>query len=131
MEVIRGTMETQITYEVVFYYERGVVCGFGFPCDANGNLLDGLTDCAKENYKYCMEHPEEFEVYNEIHRLERTWRNPNTGKCDCCGETIELYDQYMGACECPNCGQWYNLWGQKLLPPRGWGWDGTPFDDDY
>ena len=34
MEVIRGTMETQVTYEIVFYYECGVAHGFGFPCDA-------------------------------------------------------------------------------------------------
>ena len=29
MEIIRGTIETQVTYEIVFYYESGVVHGFG------------------------------------------------------------------------------------------------------
>ena len=42
-----------------------------------------------------------------------------------CGKEIELYAQYMGACECPHCGRWHNLFGQELLPPEQWG------DTDY
>jgi hypothetical protein len=26
----------------------------------------------------------------------------------------------MGANECPHCGQWYNVFGQELLPPDQW-----------
>jgi predicted RNA-binding Zn-ribbon protein involved in translation (DUF1610 family) len=37
-----------------------------------------------------------------------------------CGETIELYDQYLGACDCPNCGQWYSMSGQALIKPQYW-----------
>lgn len=28
--------------------------------------------------------------------------------------------RHLGACEWPTCGQWYNLFGQKLLPPDRW-----------
>lgn len=43
----------------------------------------------------------------------------NTGECEC-GETVTLYNQYLGACECPKCGRWYNIWGQELNPPHTW-----------
>ena len=43
-----------------------------------------------------------------------------------CGEIIELYDGYMGSCECPNCGQWYNMFGQTLIKPQYW-----EEDEDY
>lgn len=42
-----------------------------------------------------------------------------TALCSC-GEIIELRNQHLGACECPNCGQWYNLFGQTLKNPRHW-----------
>lgn len=51
------------------------------------------------------------------------------GECKC-GAEVPLMDQYMGACECPGCGQWYNLSGQELLPPEEWGYDGTPLEGD-
>ena len=43
----------------------------------------------------------------------------NIGKCEC-GNEVMLMDQHMGAAECPECGQWYNLFGQKLKPPEDW-----------
>lgn len=30
----------------------------------------------------------------------------------------------MGACQCPKCGKWYNIFGQALLDPEFW-------EDDY
>lgn len=35
-------------------------------------------------------------------------------------ELIDLWDEYLGACECPNCGRWYNIMGQELNPPSTW-----------
>jgi hypothetical protein len=26
----------------------------------------------------------------------------------------------MGACQCENCGQWYNIFGQELIDPEYW-----------
>ena len=92
--------------------------GYSFPCDERGNLLP-MEDCAKANYDYCMAHPEEFETWNEVVSYVRRYTENATGTC-VCGATVELYDQYMGACECPGCGRWYNLFGQSLLPPDQW-----------
>ena len=47
------------------------------------------------------------------------YREPAHGICRC-GEEVTLIDEYMGSCQCENCGQWYNLFGQELLPPNQW-----------
>jgi hypothetical protein len=46
---------------------------------------------------------------------------PAVGKCHC-GEEIELNPRcaYYGGIECPECGQWYNLFGQELNPVETW-----------
>jgi hypothetical protein len=49
-------------------------------------------------------------------------------KCEQCGKEFKLQDHYCGACECPNCGEWYNLCGQHLNPPEQWE---EPIDYDY
>lgn len=108
---------TVVSYELAF--DDGRNNGFGFPCDENGKLLEGLTPEAIANYNRCKEHPERFERFNKIVRHEHRVRDNAHGTCSC-GEEIELWDQYMGACECPKCGQWYNLFGQELLPPENW-----------
>ena len=117
-------------YELAFWRER--YCGCSFPCDKDGNLFfDKMQDAAKRNYEDCLKHPEEYPYcFNKVVKDEWTYIQPATGICKC-GHRIELYDEYMGACECPHCGQWYSLSGQELLPPEKWGWDGTPMDDDY
>ena len=90
--------------------------GFSFPLDVHGNPIFN-TDCAKRNYEMCVAHPEIYEKYYRV----RKWRYtvPAKGKC-ICGEIVELLDQYLGACECPKCGRWYNLFGQELVHPRYW-----------
>lgn len=108
---------TIIQYEIAFDDGRGNGCGF--PCDEHGNLLEGLTDAAIDNYKYCLDHPEKFVRFNKIiPRQFNTYDNAR-GTCDC-GKEIELFNEFMGACQCEKCGQWYNLFGQKLLPPTAW-----------
>lgn len=92
--------------------------GYCFPCDASGSLLP-MEECAMENYRMCMDHPEKFRDWNKFATYYRSYTENATGVC-VCGETVELWDQYMGACECPRCGRWYNLFGQELLPPEMW-----------
>ena len=105
-----------VEYEIQFMYDRN--SGYGFPCDENGKLLP-MTDCAKANYDYCMTHRDEFTEWNEITAIVRHITENATGTC-ICGEKVELWDQYMGACECPKCGRWYNLFGQELIKPEYW-----------
>lgn len=93
--------------------------GMAFPCDKDGNvLIDEMTPEAKRNYEYCLEHPEHYE--EPYVRTERySYMENAVAKC-ICGKEIELYDEYMGACECPYCGRWYNMFGQELQNPYKW-----------
>lgn len=119
MEVIKGERKEIISYGLRFFYDTSG--GFEFPCDENGKVLDNLNSAAKENYEWCMKNPQKFKGgFNEVKKYVTRYRELDTGVCDCCGETFELYNEYMGACECPKCGQWYNLFGQKLNPPETW-----------
>lgn len=92
-------------------------CGFSFDCDTEGNVLESNA-AQVENYKFAVAHPERFQdlgvVVNMFEHVV-----PAHGTCRC-GETVHLVDQFCGACECPRCGQWYNLFGQELLPPEMW-----------
>lgn len=111
--------ETVTDYCLNFYSHSDG--GYGFPCDEHGNVKkDDMQEIAVRNYEYCMANPDKFPyAWNEIEKRTRSYRNPASGTCHC-GERINLYNDYMGACECPNCGQWYNLFGEELLPPKMW-----------
>ena len=105
-------------YKITFDYDE--TGGYWFPCDENGNLLkDDMTPTAIENYEWCMAHPEKFQTYNRMVSFERKSVEPATGVCKC-GHRISLWDEYMGACHCPHCGTWYNLFGQELNHPDTW-----------
>ena len=56
------------------------------------------------------------------------YKEPAHGTC-ICGEEVSLWDQYYGACECPKCGRWYNLFGQELVAPEHWETD--PAEEEY
>ena len=100
--------------------------GYTFPCDSAGNVqLD--NDAARENYQFALAHPEKFPVqFNEFTRRTRTYTENAHGTC-VCGEEVELYDQYKGACQCPKCKRWYNLFGQRLIDPQYWEDDGDEY----
>ncbi len=114
-------------YNMVF--DDGRCNGYCFPCDENGNV-QFASDDALHNYNWCMEHPEKFERWHEIVVTTRRWQEPASGICGC-GERIVLVPQYMGACDCPRCGRWYNLFGQELLPPREWEEDDEEYAEDW
>lgn len=121
--ITRGEYETTVWYELCF--DDGRYNGFGFPCDEQGNVPEDMNPAAKENYAWCLEHPERFYRFNKVDRHEQTFRNPDHGTCHC-GATVYLQNEYMGACQCERCGQWYNLSGQELLPPDQW--EGVDYD---
>ena len=112
-------IEERTDYYLLFYFEYGG--GLAFPCDKNGKVdVDKLEPPAQRNYANAMAHPEKYPVaWNELETRTHRYRNPASGICHC-GERIELYNQYLGACECPNCGQWWNLFGQELNPVETW-----------
>lgn len=116
----RGEYVEREWYELQFFHSPH--CGFAFPCDKDGNMIvdKNTNPAAIENYHWCMEHKDEFEYCsNCVETRHSSWREPNTGTCHC-GQKMELVNEYMGACECPRCGQWYNLFGQELKNPSTW-----------
>ena len=100
-------------------FDDGRNNGFEFPCDENGNPDPDMPQAAWENYHYAMAHPEKFVRYNKVIERKHSWKDHAHGTC-VCGNEIDLYDDYLGACECPHCGQWWNMFGQMLNPPETW-----------
>jgi len=115
--IIRGEYVTEVRYELDF--DDGHGNGYGFPCDANGVVDEGLTPDTLRNLEYCRQHPEAFKRANEVIEIRLQYKEEDQGTCRC-GETVYLHDQYLAACQCPKCGRWYNLFGQELLPPEEW-----------
>lgn len=114
--------KVNVWYERVFDYEGEPGCGYGFPCDKDGNLSPDLLDVAYDNYKKCLagvEHNGKKLIDKGVVKYEQGYREPAQLKCNC-GEVISLVNEYLGACSCPKCGQWYSLSGQELLPPKMW-----------
>lgn len=111
-------------YKHNFHWENDPNAGFSFHVDEYGNLLPTNKD-ATENYKRCisgeMGKERGLKIINDgVQKEKHTYTTNCIGLCSC-GTEIELYDQYLAACECPKCGQWYNLSGQELKKPEHWG----------
>ena len=125
--IVRPEPYLETSYELRFYVDAGG--GFAFPCNADGIVTySKMTEAAIENYHYCMEHPEKFPYYYNLKFERKRWIKDNPYGICRCGERVDLVNEYMGACQCPKCGQWYNLFGQELLPPDEWE---ESIDEDY
>ena len=66
-----------------------------------------------------MAHPERFMAFRKLVKHQNCYMRPAEGDCSC-GTHVILENQYMGACQCPGCGLWYGVHGQRLLPPSLW-----------
>lgn len=107
--------ETEYTLEFRRIDDPGA--GFSFPCNEDG--MPELNECNSGSYHYVTEeHPERF-YKPSVETRRWSYVEPAVGRCFC-GEEFPLVNEYMGACECPKCHQWYNLFGQELNPPRTW-----------
>lgn len=116
-ELKSGERVKQVRYALEFTDEYGN--GFSFPCDEHGNL-ERVRAEALPNVEYCRTHRDQFVRFGVITKYTDSWREPDMATCEC-GHTFPLQNVYLGACPCPNCGKWYNLFGQELLPPYKWG----------
>ena len=119
--------KTIVSYTRGFYFSKD--CGIDYMCDKDGELFwNYMSESAIRGYRYSLEHPEDYPyAFNKIMKHERKVRTVATGVCKC-GLEIPLTDKYKGACQCPKCGQWYNVLGQELPTPSELGPDGTPND---
>lgn len=115
-----GRYETLTEYKIAF--DDGLGNGFQFDCDDEGHLPKNMKEefpAAYKNYKECLAHPEKFKRFNKIVKNSREVYECPEGICSC-GERVYLHNQFHGACQCPSCGKWYNLFGQELIPPEEW-----------
>ncbi len=115
MKITPREVKVEERYELVF--DNGNHDGYAFDCSSDG--VPDLTPTLKKIYEFCLTHPEKFVRFNKVVKYEHTYIQNAFGVCGC-GKTVELYNQDMGACSCPKCGQWYNLSGQELNPPEMW-----------
>ena len=123
LKIIRErNTHTEVAYRIEFTDEDG--SGFSFPTDLSGKIIydedPEIAQAQRDNYDYAMSDKERFiRQYNEFVTRRYTVTDNAVGRCRC-GEEVELYDQYQGACPCPKCGQWYNIYGQELIDPEYW-----------
>jgi hypothetical protein len=117
-----------------FHWEDKPDSGFTFEVNEKGECITE-NDSAQENFVLCKtglitSGTGGKIVDGGVRKVSHKYATNAVGVC-VCGEQVELYNQYMRACECSNCGQWYNLSGQELMPPRYWHDDGGDWEDDY
>lgn len=117
MEIIKDSYTEETIYYTLDFDNKGDGCDFSFPCNADGNVSDNLNEAAKESLQFCRKNADNYHM--SVRRHVDRYRHGMTIKCSC-GEIFELENQYLGACECPKCGQWYNLFGQMLKNPDKW-----------
>ena len=130
MEIIKErTVRKEKSYWINFDSKVDKSWGFIFPANSDGTpVLEQMSDEAKQNYYECEMNVDKYDRWFE--EREHTIVEPAVGKCSC-GREVELDADfaYHGAVQCEKCGQWYNLFGQKLLNPEYWEEDDD--DDDY
>ena len=118
MVIIRErTREVIVEHRIEFDNTAHPGCGFTFEADESWNPVFN-NEYARRNYESCLLDKDHFDgPYNRTREYHVT--KPAVGRCDC-GCEVPLTNQYMGACQCDRCGQWYNMFGQELLDPTCW-----------
>ena len=128
MEIIKErNVRIEKSYWINFDSKADSSWGFIFPANSDGSpVLEQMSDEAKKNYYECEASTNTYNRWFE--EREHTIIEPAVGKCVCgCEVELDADFAYHGAVQCEKCGQWYNLFGQKLIDPEYWEMD----DDDY
>ena len=117
---------------IEFDFPKHFGAAASFKADEHWNLLPFENEAAKANYERCLDavrmgSPDVKGPFNRVFEVEGI--EPAEGKCEKCGATVLLMEQYMGACQCNKCGQWYNLFGNALLDPEYW--DESRLDEEW
>lgn len=82
------------------------------PLDTNG------VPCSEENCTWWSNYLKVKEDENMVSEIEEdSFTIPAKALCDC-GKEIFLENVFYGTCECPYCNRWYNMFGQRCLPPE-------------
>ena len=113
----REWVET-ITFSHDFEIREDPSAGFSFPVDEDTKKEVFSSEAAQKNYEYCLSQPDKIRDLGIVRHVS-SYRTDPIARCEC-GKEIELFNEYLGACECPHCGRWHNLFGQTLQPPKYW-----------
>lgn len=118
MKIIKKRELVEIKeYQINFFFKDNNEICLGFACNKDGEeIKERNTPEAYKNYLEGLNNPN---LYHQLICRVRHYTENAIGKCEC-GEEVELYPQYMGACSCPKCKRWYNTFGQELNPPETW-----------
>ena len=127
MKIIRERKRVYTTYFQHHFDFPDHNSGYVFPCDENGNVQFN-TEQSEINYKRCINGEIPDLIDCGIIAREQSHTQYAVGICDHCGQELIIRDEYYGACQC-DCGQWYSMNGQELLPPEQWQEQLEP--DDY
>lgn len=91
--------------------DKADILGYSFPCFEDGTVdtNDSSYESWKQNYEYCMSHPEEFDDAGVIIQ-SITVVEPATYLCSC-GNDVDMVPFKDGLCWCYRCKQRYTLTG--------------------
>lgn len=106
----------EIIVEKTLEYLHEDGCGYSFELGNEGTPIFSCQ-AARDNYELCEATREKFSWIGKKVRRRRV-KISAVGICQC-GAEVPLAGGYYGATEC-NCGRWYNVMGQEILPPKMW-----------
>ena len=135
MEIIKErSVRVEKEYYINFDCKDDTSCGFIFPANPDESpALDKMPEEAKMNYFACEASTNKFNRWFEERDVKVV--EPAIGRCACGSEVdLDADFSYHGAVRCEKCGQWYNIFGQKLVDPEYWEEDDDDYyypDDDY
>lgn len=117
--VVLRTPERKARYEyrLTFHFRGNPNAGFGFPCDADGNLRwRDMPNAARINYRKCVER--EHNVFGpHVEALRSEYVEPGEMRCPCGTVHPFLFGEDV-ACD---CGLSFNSAGQEIRV-TGFGW---------
>lgn len=111
-----------VSFEMSFACEHDLSCGYGFPCNAKGEIYTAdLHPSAKENLELCLNGGTEDQPIQPGYLVDMSydyWEN-GTCRCDRCRSVVQLDDAFWNACD--TCGADYDGKGNLLAPREQWG----------
>lgn len=118
MQIIRhASHEEVIWYERSFRWRDDPNAGFGFGCDAEGNVdTSQMHPAGIENLQKCLDGTHDV-IDQGVQTYTKWVKHPAVGRCVCGAEVV--LDGFT--CPCYKCGRDYNWAGQELAPRECWG----------
>lgn len=124
--------EETVSYSLVYEWLDMPGAGFGFACDAEGNIDTSKAepDCTwPENYRKCVSG--EYAVrFMGIREYRHAYTHPAVGTCECGREVVLDGDTRGEGIDC-ECGRIYNALGQELAPRSQWEPDDPYYDSEW